>query len=67
MEYVYTGEVKVEPDKLQRFLKIAKELSLCGIDKVLTDEFVTQEAMPAKSINEVKKDRYGYEIFYQIV
>lgn len=67
MEYIYTGEVEVEPDKLQKFLNTAKELSLCGINKVLTDEFVGQEAVTAKSLIEVKKDRYDYEIFHQIV
>lgn len=53
----------MDSEHLQRFLKTAKELSLCGIDKVLTGKLVSEEEIPDESKIEVQKDRYVYKVF----
>ncbi|XP_041985501.1 uncharacterized protein LOC121737833 [Aricia agestis] len=50
LEYIYTGEVKVESDKLRTVLRVANKLKLCGLE-TFNKEKPTSQFSEAKQIS----------------
>ena len=66
LDFVYSGQVNVERNKLERFLQVAKELKIVGLASTESEAHVNQQE--SSQDRKVKKlDKSNYKVFQEIL